>query len=133
MTDKKIFGKLAGSAFQAVGTAASAVGEKFAKSDADESSAEKSETPELESDDLTDEDRAFLEALGLEADCRDEKSGKFHWLGKDRRNFQVASKSRAGRARAQSSRASARGASLGGAGRFVLPNVYDEEEASRFL
>ncbi len=86
MTDKKIFGKLAGSAFQAVGTAASAVGkaasavgEKLAKSDADESSAEKSETPELESDDLTDEDRAFLEALGLEADCRDEKSGKFHW------------------------------------------------------
>lgn len=108
MTDKKLFGKIAGTAFQAVGTAANvvggaanlvgtaasvagkavsavgsaanAVGEKFAKTDGDKAPTEENEDiPTLASDELSDEDRAFLETLGLEADCRDEKGEKFNW------------------------------------------------------
>ncbi|MBQ6829033.1 MAG: hypothetical protein IJO46_13575 [Thermoguttaceae bacterium] len=108
MADKKLFGKIAGTAFQAAGTAANvvggavnlvgatasvagkavsavgsaanAVGEKLAKTDADNvPSEENKDIPTLASDELSDEERAFLETLGLETDCRDEKSGKFDW------------------------------------------------------
>lgn len=93
MADKKLFGKIAGTAFQAVGTAANvagkaasavgnvanAVGEKLTKTDANETPEESESVPALASDELSDEERAFLETLELEADCRDEKSGKFDW------------------------------------------------------
>lgn len=70
---------VAGKAASAVGNVANSVGEKLTKTDANETPEESESVPALASDELSDEERAFLETLELEADCRDEKSGKFDW------------------------------------------------------